>query len=121
MSTEPPDESDDRASDAGAPDPEDAADAAQEAVEPDRLLPGEDERTPHMDDALHWMKVYSELLDFKRRLLVVTDERLVSMGDAARAEVEETDLKVLRAEADRLERRFDFWTGRAAAMREPSS
>ncbi len=121
MSTEPPDESDDRASDAGAPDPADAADAAQEAVEPDRLLPGEDERTLHMDDALHWMKVYSELLDFKRRLLVVTDERLVSMGDAARAEVEETDLKVLRAEADRLERRFDFWTGRAAAMREPSS
>jgi hypothetical protein len=106
---------------ADAPDPEEAADAALEAVEPDRLLPGEDERTPHMDDALHWMKVYSELLDFKRRLLIVTDERLVVMGDAARAEVEETDLKVIQAEADRLERRFDFWTARAAAMREPSA
>ena len=121
MSTEPPGEPNDRPSDTAAPDPQNAENAAQETVEPDRLLPGEDERTPHMDDAMHWMKVYSELLDFKRRLLFVTDERLVSMGDAARAEVEETDLKVLQAEAERLERRFDFWTGRAAAMREPSS
>ena len=117
MSTEPTD----RPSDSDPPDADEATDAALDAVEPDRLLPGEDERTPHMDDALHWMKVYSELLDFKRRLLVVTDERLVSMGDAARAEVEGTDLKVLQAEAERLERRFDFWTARAAAMREPSS
>ena len=116
MSMEPPDASDDRPSDSDPPDAAEAADAAQEAVEPDRLLPGEDERTPHMDDALHWMKVYSELLDFKRRLLLVTDERLVTMGDAARAEVEETDLKVIQAEADRLERRFDFWTARAAAI-----
>src|SRR5579863_9332097 len=108
-------------SDRGSPGEAEATDAALDAVEPDRLLPGEDERTPHMDDALHWMKVYSELLDFKRRLLIVTDERLVSMGDAARAEVEDTDLKVLQAEADRLERRFDFWTARAAAMRAPSS
>jgi hypothetical protein len=121
MTNEPPETSGGRPPDAEAPDPEEAADSALEAVEPDRLLPGEDERTPHMDDAMHWMKVYSELLDFKRRLLVVTDERLVSMGDAARAEVEETDLKVLQAEADRLERRFDFWTARAAAMREPSA
>ncbi len=114
-------ESSDPPSERESPDAAEASEAAQDAVEPDRLLPGEDERTPHMDDALHWMKVYSELLDFKRRLLVVTDERLVAMGDAARAEVEDTDLKVLKAEADRLERRFDFWTARAAAMREPSS
>ncbi|HEY6471211.1 MAG TPA: hypothetical protein VI434_15770 [Candidatus Dormibacteraeota bacterium] len=114
-------ESNERPSGSDPPDEDEATDAALDAVEPDRLLPGEDERTPHMDDALHWMKVYSELLDFKRRLLVVTDERLVAMGDAARAEVEDTDLKVLKAEADRLERRFDFWTARAAAMREPSS
>ncbi|HUZ68767.1 MAG TPA: hypothetical protein VMU65_03575 [Candidatus Saccharimonadales bacterium] len=121
MSTEIPDESAVRPPGSDAPDADEAAEAAQDAVEPERLLPGEDERTPHMDDAQHWMKVYGELLDFKRRLLMVTDERLVSMGDAARAEVEDTDLKILRAEADRLERRFDFWTARAAAMREPSS
>lgn len=121
MSTENPDEPEVRPPSDDAPDAEEASEAAQDAVEPDRLLPGEDERTPHMDDALHWMNVYSELLDFKRRLLIVADERLVSMGDAARAEVEDTDLKVLQAEADRLERRFDFWTARAAAMREPSS
>ena len=121
MSNETPDESNVQPLSSDAPGPEEASEAAQDTVEPDRLLPGEDERTPHMDDAQHWMKVYGELLDFKRRLLIVTDERLVSMGDAARAEVEGTDLKVLKAEADRLERRFDFWTARASAMREPSS
>jgi hypothetical protein len=121
MSTHPPEAPGDRPSDGPPPKPGEATNAALDAVEPDRLLPGEDERTPHMDDALHWMKVYSELLDFKRRLLLVTDERLVAMGDAARAEVEGTDLKVLQAEADRLERRFDFWTAHAASLREPSS
>ncbi len=109
--------------DPGAPgtrgsDPEEAADAALDAVEPDRLLPGEDERSVHPDDALHWRKVYAELLEFKRSLLTVTEVRLVTMEGAARTEVEETDLKVLLAEAERLERRLRYWEARSAAIRD---
>jgi hypothetical protein len=102
------------------PDPDDAADAALDAVEPDRLLPGEDESSVHPDDALHWKKVYAELLEFKRSLLTVTEVRLITMEGAARAEVEETDLKVLLAEAERLERRLHYWEARSDASRERS-
>ena len=100
------------------PEPEEAADAALDAVQPDRLLPGEDERSVHTDDARHWAKVYSELLEFKRSLLTVTEVRLVTMEGAARAEVEDTDLKVLLAEAERLERRLHYWEARSNANRE---
>lgn len=98
-----------------------AADAAREAVEPERLLPGEDEASTHLDDAVHWTKVYAELLDFKRSLLTVAEQRLTSMNDAARTEVEETDLKILQAEAERLERRVEFWRARAAALTDRAS
>jgi hypothetical protein len=100
------------------PEPEEAADAALEAVEPDRLLPGEDEGSVHPDDARHWTKVYAELVEFKRSLLTVAEVRLVTMEGAARAEVEETDLKVLLAEAERLERRLRYWEARSGANRE---
>lgn len=117
MTQQTPDESPDPTASSGeAPAPGEAADAALEAVEPERLLPGEDEGSVHPDDAVHWTKVYSELLSFKRSLLTVAEERITSMYDAARTEVEETDLKILRAEAQRLERRFEFWRARAASL-----
>jgi hypothetical protein len=103
------------------PSPGEAADAALDAVEPERLLPGEDEATVHLDDAVHWTKVYAELLAFKRSLLTVADEHVAAMENAARVEVEETDLKILLAEAERLERRFDFWTERSAALTQGSA
>ena len=86
-----------------------AEDAALDAVHPARLLEGEDEGTAYLDDAVHWTQVYAELLDFKRSLLTVAERRIASMDADAQSEVEETDLKVLQAEAARFERRLDFW------------
>jgi hypothetical protein len=106
--------------DRDAPSAGEAADAALDAVQPERLLPGEDETSVHMDDAVHWAKVYSELLDFKRSLLTVADAHLEAMARDARAEVEETDLKVLLAEAGRLERRLTFWRTRLAGLGNPA-
>jgi hypothetical protein len=117
VSQQPPDASADPDGASGdAPDAGEAANAALDAVEPERLLPGEEEDSVHLDDAVHWMKVYSELLDFKRSLLRVAEERLTSMLNAARTEIEETDLKILQAEAERLERRQEFWRARSAAL-----
>lgn len=117
MSQQPPDESaDPDAASNDAPGAAEAADAALDAVEPERLLPGEEEDSVHLDDAVHWTKVYSELLDFKRSLLRVAEDRITSMDSAARTEIEETDLKILQAEAQRLERRQDFWRTRSAAL-----
>jgi hypothetical protein len=86
-----------------------AQNAAMDAVEPERLLDGEDEQTTYADDAVHWTKVYRELLDFKHSLLNVAEQTVVSMGDDAGGEVRDTDLKVLKAEAARFERRLAFW------------
>jgi hypothetical protein len=102
------------------PDHREASDAALDAVEPERLLDGEDEHTAYVDDAVHWTKVYAELLDFKRSLLAVSDRRMRSMGDDAESEVKETDVKVLEAEAARFERRLDFWQERVDQLKARS-
>jgi hypothetical protein len=102
------------------PAPQEARKAALDAVEPERLLEGEDEDTAYLDDAVHWVKVYGELLDFKRSLLAVAEQRMAVMHEDAGLEVEETDLKVLKAEAARFERRLDFWNERVAGL-QPSS
>jgi hypothetical protein len=86
-----------------------AQNAALDAVEPERLLDGEDEQTTYADDAVHWTKVYGELLEFKHSLLNLAEKRVVTMGDDAGSEVKDTDLKVLKAEAARFERRLAFW------------
>jgi CheY-like chemotaxis protein len=97
-----------------------AHDAALDAVEPERLLEGEDEHTAYVDDAVHWTEVYAELLDFKRSLLAVAEHELRSMNHDAESEVKETDLKVLIAEAARFERRLDFWRVRAGELKARS-
>jgi hypothetical protein len=56
-----------------SPGRQEAREAALDAVEPERLLEGEDENTAYLDDAVHWVKVYVELLEaeaarFERRL-----------------------------------------------------
>jgi hypothetical protein len=87
--------------------------AAEAAADPDRLLPGEDEATGDADDCRVWVDVYSELLDYKRALLDVTEEKLAGMTDKpARREVVETDNVVIGEEVKRFERRLVYWTAR---------
>jgi hypothetical protein len=90
--------------------------AAQDQVDPDRLLPGEDPTARHPEDAFHWAQVYRELGEFKNRAI---DRLLIDaagLGDAARQEIEKTDLVVLRAERDRIQRRADYWRDRYRAV-----
>ncbi len=93
-----------------------AQNAALDAVEPERLLDGEDEQTTYADDAIHWTKVYRELLEFKHSLLSLAERHVDAMGDDAGTEVKDTDLKVLKAEAARFERRLAFWQVRTREL-----
>ena len=87
----------------------------------DALLPGEDPSVGYRDDVEHWIKVYSELLDFKRFMLDGATARADSMStDAARLEVQTTDLRVARAEAERFIRRLAFWRGRLDSIERPN-
>jgi len=100
------------ASDAGG----EKVEAALESVQPDRLLSGERPDTPYLEDAHHWIKVYSELREFKADVLRLAEERVRSMGRDSAAEVRDTDLKVLRAEAGRINRRMTYWRDRVASL-----
>src|SRR2546429_5989012 len=87
--------------------------AAEEASDPDRLLPGEDPTATDPDSARVWVQAYTELLDYKRTLLRVTEEKLARMRhEPAHREVVETDNVVIEAECRRFERRLEFWTAR---------
>ncbi|MDQ2959671.1 MAG: hypothetical protein M3R48_01270 [Candidatus Dormibacteraeota bacterium] len=103
-------------------DDEKAEDAANEAVDPDRLLEGERQDSGYLDDATHWRQVYGELLIVKRDLLHVVEERLdKTLHFEARREVVHTDLVVLDAELKRFVRRHDFWTRRCQELVEQAS
>ena len=86
--------------------------AAQRAVDRDLRLEGEDPHTACLEDAVHWVAVYSELLAFKESLLTTTDRSFASMQqDDARTDAM-TDVVLLRAQADRYARRLHEWKDR---------
>ena len=91
---------------------------ASEAVDPERLLEGENPSTTHLEDAVHWLRVYQDLLAFKSRLLQSAGELTPEMEEIAREEVGRTDLTILAAEAARLERRLSFWRERVDQLRD---
>lgn len=117
----------------GAARAEQAVKAAHDSVDATRLLPGEnsaaeaflpgeDPRTSYRDDVEHWISVYSELLEFKRFMLDGAAARAAQMQtEAARTEIETTDLRVARAEAERFTRRLGYWRVRLEALAERSS
>ena len=90
---------------------------AGESVDPERLLEGENPSTTHLEDAVHWLQVYQDLLAFKRRVLESAGELAPEMEEVAREEVGKTDLTILAAEAARLERRLRFWRERVDQLR----
>src|SRR6266702_1790209 len=77
--------------------------AAGEAVDPDRLLEGEDPETRHPEEANHWIEVYTELLTSTERA-VATGHKCVAQMPSADPPVEatRTDMAVLEAERDRI-------------------
>lgn len=86
---------------------------ALEQVQKDRLLDGEDPATSYVEDAAHWVTVYSELLLFKERLVDAAQNGLLQMTDPlARTEATDVDLPVMLAERERLRKRLDFWKER---------
>ena len=95
---------------------DDVSGAAEETVDPDRLLAGEDPTTRHSEEAEQWTAVYGELTAFKEELVASTEARAANMLPAGAKELRETDLPILRAEAERLNRRLGFWRRRLSEL-----
>jgi hypothetical protein len=91
--------------------------AARTAVDPDALLDGEDPRTKRQDDVRHWITAYTELVDYKERLLATSArDRSTMETEAARQETAEVDIPILRTELDRYRRRLQFWQKRSSEL-----
>jgi hypothetical protein len=86
--------------------------ASAQGADPDRLLEGEDPETLQVHDAEHWIRVYQDLLAFKRQLLATANEMVTDMDDAARDEVGKTDIIAMDAEAGKFQRRLQYWQQR---------
>ncbi|HEV7680082.1 MAG TPA: hypothetical protein VGQ42_16095 [Candidatus Dormibacteraeota bacterium] len=105
----------------GPPGDEITAPAAEEirrGSQPDTLLDGENPNSTHPEDAVHWLRVYGELLTLKTELLQRAEEVLSGATDDAIKEAQ-LDTRLLRAEAERFRRRRAFWTERARELGEP--
>ncbi len=95
---------------------EEAAKLAMEA----HPLPGEDLRTPYLEDAQLWVGVYTELLEFKDDLLRDTSRALETISAAGREEIGKTDAVILDAEAQRFRQRLALWKQRCQELASQS-
>jgi hypothetical protein len=96
---------------------EDPLQVAGELVDPEHRLPGEEdsEGSPLVEDAMHWQRVYEELLAFKRTLIKTVDVHADDAPAPVAPEVDRDEL-VLQGDLDRLERRHEFWKGRVREL-----
>ena len=82
------------------------------ATDPDRLLPGEDPHSPQLEDASHWIRVYSELCTAKAAMIENLVRLLESRSPETREELEQVDLYMLQEQMRRFQRRLTFWNQR---------
>ena len=87
----------------------------EQAIDSSTLLPGEEPSSLVVEDAIHWIRVYGELLAVKMSLLDRADQVLNEMTDDAVREIN-FDLRLLGAQQDRYRTRYEYWLGRAAEL-----
>lgn len=99
------------------PEDTEAQKAAEAEVDAQRLLPDENPESRDPDDAVHWLDVYTQLLQGKAAILTSLTERLAKIPEeAAREELAKTDVVTLDREVKRIQGRIDFWTTRRSEL-----
>lgn len=96
--------------------------AADEILDPDHRLPGEEEseQSPLLDDAMHWERVYAELVGFKRDILEALESKQEETDRHAVVAEVANDRTLLEAELKRLVRRHHYWRQRVREL-EPEA
>jgi hypothetical protein len=93
--------------------------AARRAIDGDLRLDGEDPHTTYLEDAVHWVSVYSELLAFKDDLLQSTHAHVARMTEGDAKTDAMTDVVLLETQSGRYRRRLAEWTARARTLAHP--
>ena len=84
-------------------------------TDPEMLLPGEDPASSEIRDALHWSNVYGDLIGMTSALLERSEPTVRDMHQDAATEAGGTQ-RVLRAQRQQYQARYDFWRDRATAL-----
>lgn len=78
----------------------------------EHLQVGEDVESPLLEDAEHWVSVYSELVAFKRDLLREIDQHVVDAGLPQSKDEMERDRQASELELERIQLHLDYWRER---------
>ena len=78
-------------------------------------MAGEDPKSIRPRDAAHWMKIYAEMIGFKRQVLGRVTVGLDGVSAEARTELS-VDVELIEAQMKRYERRLRFWSDRAGQL-----
>jgi len=92
--------------------------AAIQAVDKDALLEGEDPESQLVEDAEHWVSVYSELIQYKQSLMQTSEEEVAVLEHPeSQGEANNVDTVILATELERFRHRLDFWLARLEVLR----
>ncbi len=89
---------------------------ATRVMSPDRLMYGEDPTTLALEDTVHWIKAYTELLEFKDRLLLDMESGIKSLSAPAGREIRDLDLALIEIQRTRYRSRLVFWQAHKAKL-----
>src|SRR2546425_12712609 len=95
---------------------EEAAGAAWEGADVERLILGENPQTQSLEDTRHWVAVYPHLVVLEQQLFDVLAKMIPTMPGEAQREAEPTNLPVLASQAERFRYRLDYWPKRQRAL-----
>jgi len=66
--------------------------------------------------ALYWRKVYTEILAMEEKVVARVRQLMETQSDAARHEVELTNVPVVVAQAERFRQRLGYWDARVQEL-----
>ena len=94
-------------------------DAAQRGGDWNKRMDGEGvPGDANLEQAIYWKQVYSEILVLEDKVLARIEELMATQSDAARREVELTNVPVVVAQAERFRQRLGYWEERVAELEQ---
>jgi DNA-binding response OmpR family regulator len=76
--------------------------------EPSAPLEGEHLDTTHWEDARHWMSIYIDLIEFKRRILDQVRRDMTRLAPVAQ-EAAEDDVTIIEGQMEGYHKRLELW------------
>jgi hypothetical protein len=74
-----------------------------------------------LKQALYWKKVYTEILAMEEKVVARVRQLMETQSDAARHEVELTNVPVVVAQAERFRQRLGYWDARVLELKTNGS